>query len=162
MRVRPLRRDDALPAAQFVAMAGLLWPGRPRWRLPVPVTAVAAGLVAAGTVLAEEGLRCLGGEATPSVEPRPGAALRTQGPYELSRNPVYAGLIVGGTGLAVLRRRPEPLIALAVLAGVLHVKVGVEERHLRERFGEEFEAYARRTPRLIGMPTARIARRDLA
>lgn len=136
-------------------MAALLWPGRPRWSLPVPVTALAAGLIASGGVLAEEGLRSLGGEASPFVEPRHGARLRTDGPYEISRNPVYAGLVVAATGLAVLRRRPEPLVAAAALAAVLHVKAGAEERRLHERFGEEYDAYARRTPRLIGMPSPR-------
>jgi len=155
MPVRPLSLTDALPAAQAVAMAGLLWPGRARWRLPVPVTALAAGFVAAGGVLAEEGLRSLGGDTTPFVEPKPGARLRTAGPYEISRNPVYAGLVLAGAGLAVLRRRPEPLVAAAALAAVLHVKVGVEEKRLRERFGQDYDAYARRTPRLIGMPAPR-------
>jgi len=155
MRVRPLTRTDALPLAQAVAMVALLWPGRPRWRLPVPATALAAGLVASGGVLAEEGLRFLDGDATPFVEPKPGARLRTEGPYEISRNPVYAGLVVAGAGLAVLRRRPEQLVAAAALAAVLHVKAGVEEKRLHERFGEEYAAYARRTPRLVGLPTPR-------
>lgn len=143
---------DALVVAQGLAMLGLLWPGRGRWRLPRVVRAGALGVAATGTALGVAGLAQLGSDATPRVEPRDGAELRTGGLYAVSRNPVYAGLLVGATGLAVLRRRREPLLALAGLAAVLHLKVLLEERRLRARFGPDYDAYARRTPRLIGLP----------
>lgn len=146
------RRADLLVLAQAVAAAGLLWPGRPRWRLPRAVTGACLLAGAAGAALAEEGVRFLGRDLTPFVAPRPGARLQTAGPYEISRNPVYAGLLVGGGALAVLRRRLEPLAAFALLAAVLHVKSGVEEARLRERFGAEYARYAARTPRLLGLP----------
>jgi protein-S-isoprenylcysteine O-methyltransferase Ste14 len=57
-----------------------------------------------------------------------------------------------GAAVALLRRRPEPRVALTVLAAVLHVKAGVEERRLHERFGDAYVEYAARTPRLIGLP----------
>ena len=143
---------DVLVLAQGLALAGLLWPGRGRWRLPRLVRSASLAVTATGAAVGLAGLAQLGTDATPRVEPRDGAALRTGGVYALSRNPVYAGLLVGVTGFAVLRRRKEPLAAAAVLAGVLHLKVLVEERRLRGRFGESYEAYARRTPRLIGLP----------
>lgn len=70
----------------------------------------------------------------------------------MSRNPIYAGLLVGGLGVAVLRRRVRPLAAWTSLAVVLHVKSGKEEQALLERFGAEYEAYRRRVPRLLGVP----------
>ncbi|MFN0282832.1 MAG: methyltransferase family protein [Kineosporiaceae bacterium] len=143
---------DLLVLAQALAGAGLLWPGRARWRLPRTLTAACLVAGAAGTALAEEGLRFLGRDVTPFVAPRGGARLQTAGPYEISRNPVYAGLLVAGAAVAVLRRRPEPLVAFAALAAVLHVKSGVEEARLRDRFGDEYAVYAARTPRLIGLP----------
>jgi len=94
----------------------------------------------------------LSSERLVSHTPRGGARLQTAGPYEISRNPVYAGLLVAGAAVAVLRRRPEPLVAFAALAAVLHVKSGVEEARLRDRFGDEYAVYAARTPRLIGLP----------
>lgn len=143
---------DALVVAQGVAMAGLLWPGRARWRLPRAVRAAAVGVTAAGAAIGVGGLAQLGADATPRVEPRDGADLRTAGLYVVSRNPVYAGLLVGATGFAVLRRRREPLLALAALAGILHLKVLIEERRLRARYGQRYDDYARRTPRLVGLP----------
>jgi protein-S-isoprenylcysteine O-methyltransferase Ste14 len=143
---------DALVVAQGLAMAGLLWPGRGRWHLPRVVRTAALGVTAGGTAFGLAGLAQLGRHATPRVEPREGAPLRTGGLYAVSRNPVYAGLLVGAGGFALLRRRREPLLAVAGLAAVLHLKVLLEERRLRARFGPEYSAYARRTPRLIGLP----------
>jgi protein-S-isoprenylcysteine O-methyltransferase Ste14 len=143
---------DLLVVAQSVAGAALLWPGRARWRLPRAVTAGCLAAAAAGAVLTEEGVRTLGRDLTPFVTPREGAGLATDGAFRLSRNPVYAGLLVAGGSLAVLRRRPEPLLAFAALAAVFHVKVGVEEKRLRARFGAEYDAYAARTPKLLGVP----------
>jgi protein-S-isoprenylcysteine O-methyltransferase Ste14 len=146
-----LGRADVLVAAQLLSAAGLLWPGRSRWRLPRPVTAGCLAAAAGGAVLAGEAVRVLGRDLTPFVEPRTGARLATDGPFAVSRNPVYAGMLIGGAGVAVLRRRPEPLVAFAVLAAVLHVKAGVEELRLRARFGARYDAYAARTPRLVGL-----------
>jgi protein-S-isoprenylcysteine O-methyltransferase Ste14 len=145
-------RTDALVAAQVVTAAGIAWPGPARWRLPRPVTGLAVLLGAAGALLAEEGLRFVGGDLTPFVEPRGQARLQTAGPYEISRNPIYAGLLAVAAAAAVLRRRPEPLLAFGALAAVLHVKAGVEERRLEQRFGAAYTEYAARTPRLVGLP----------
>jgi protein-S-isoprenylcysteine O-methyltransferase Ste14 len=146
---------DLLVLAQGLALAAMLWPGRGRWRLPRPVRSAALAVTATGMAVGAAGLAQLGTDATPRVEPRDGAPLRTSGLYAFSRNPVYAGLLVAAGGFAVLRRRREPLLALAALSGVLHLKVLVEEQRLRGRFGEGYEAYARRTPRLIGLPGVR-------
>jgi protein-S-isoprenylcysteine O-methyltransferase Ste14 len=155
MRDLPGRRTDpadALVIAQGLAIAGLLWPGRSRWRLPRVVRRGALAVTLAGAALGGAGLRELGSGATPRVEPPEGAPLRTRGLYAVSRNPVYAGLLVAGAGFAVLRRRGEPLLAAAALAGVLHLKVGIEERRLRARFGQQYDRYTERTPRLVGLP----------
>lgn len=116
------------------------------------MTAGALALTVVGGGVAAAGAARHGRRLTPRVEPPEGAALLQDGVYGLSRHPVYAGLLFAATGLAVLRRRPEPLVALAALAGVLHVKSGVEEQHLRRRFGADYDAYARRVPRLVGLP----------
>ena len=111
--------------------------------------------VAGGGLVSLAGLRDIGRDLTPFVDPKVGAGLRTGGSYALSRHPIYGGLLVVSAGVAVLRARPEPLLAVGVLAVVLHVKTGVEERVLRRRFGAEYEQYAARTPRLVGLPLRR-------
>jgi protein-S-isoprenylcysteine O-methyltransferase Ste14 len=152
---RTMHPTDALVAAQFVTAAGLLWPGRARWPLPRGVRGAAGAAMLGGAALSGAGVRELGSDLTPFVDPRRGAALRTGGAFGLSRNPVYAGLLLAATGFAVLRRRPEPVLAATALTMVLQVKMGVEETRLRARFGDEYAAYAARTPRLLGLPARR-------
>ncbi|HEX5534988.1 MAG TPA: methyltransferase [Actinomycetales bacterium] len=147
-----MKRSDLAVAAQGLSLAGLLWPGRARWRFPRAVTAGASMLLAAGAALGVAGARAQGRHLTPHVEPPPDAPLLTTGPYRLSRNPVYSGLLAAAAGFAVLRRRVEPLVAFAALAATLHIKTGMEEQALRARFGAEYDTYSARTPRLLGLP----------
>ena len=142
---------DRVVGAQLLAISGLAWPGRARWPLPRTVAAGAALAGVAGAALAAAGLAAQGPQLTPRVTPPPSAALLTTGAYGVSRHPVYAGLLVGGAGWAVLRRRPEPVVSWAALAAVLHVKTRMEEKVLRARFGEAYEQYAATTPRLLGL-----------
>ena len=132
-------------------MAALLWHGPARVPVPGAVRVGGLALTLAGAAFSLAGVRALGRDLTPFVDPRPGAGLRTDGVYACSRNPVYAGLLAGAAGWVAVRGRPEPAVALAVLAAVLHVKTGLEEERLRERFGADYERYAERTPRLLGV-----------
>lgn len=147
-----MREDTPLIAAQAAALAALAWPGRVRWSLPDPVAVAALTATAAGGALALAGLAPHGTSITPRVEPPSGTGLHTGGAYRVSRHPIYTGLLVGGAGVAVLRRRPGPLAAWVALLGVLHAKTRREERHLVERFGADYERYRERTPRLLGLP----------
>jgi len=144
--------DDGAVVAQSLSLAALAWPGRARWHLPGPVRAAGcAALVGGGAVGIAAG-RTHGARLTPRVEPPEGADLFTGRMYAWSRNPIYAGLLVAGGGWAVLRRRPEPMLAWAGLLAALTTKVRHEEVRLRERFGDDYEAYRRRTPRFFGLP----------
>ncbi len=143
------RYGVALFGAQVAAIAGVLWPGKPRWRLPRAVTAGAAASVLGGITLATVGALRLGRSLHPLPAPPDDATLRTDGVYGMVRHPIYVGLLASCAGAAVLRARPEPLAAVAVLAGVLHVKTGYEERLLRSRFGAAYAEYAERVPRLV-------------
>ncbi|MFH5822979.1 methyltransferase family protein [Georgenia sp. AZ-5] len=142
-------RTDGLVAAQVVALAGVLAPGRPRWPLPAAARLAAGAVAAGGGTLALAGAAPLRGHLTPRVRPRPGAPLVTTGVYRHLRNPVYAGLTLAATGTAVLRRRPLPLASALALAAVLGSKSVLEERALAERFGATYQRYAAATPRFL-------------
>ena len=139
-----------LVAAQAVCLAVVwLWPAPPAWALPEWVV-VCCWVVIVGAVLL--GLWGAGGLGRfLRVHPRPAqrAELRTTGAYRWVRHPIYAAVLIGSAAGAVLAARPEPLIGLVGLSLVLHVKAGYEEGLLRERFGEAYEAYASRVPRLV-------------
>jgi protein-S-isoprenylcysteine O-methyltransferase Ste14 len=70
------------------------------------------------------------------------AALVTSGPYRYSRNPMYVGLILLHTGLALVFALPWAVPLLILL--VLYTSVGViapEERYLDRAFGDDYRVY---------------------
>ena len=142
-------RGSALVGAQVACVAALAWPGAPRWRLSSLVRVGAGLAVVAGSAVAAAGALQLGRHLSARPAPPGDAVLRTDGAYGVVRHPIYAGLLVASTGWAVHRARPEPLVAVGLLSVVLHVKVGYEERLLRERFGAAYDTYAARVPRLL-------------
>ncbi|MGA7688741.1 MAG: isoprenylcysteine carboxylmethyltransferase family protein [Jiangellales bacterium] len=147
---RRLDRGTWLVAAQVVCLAVVwLWPAPPMWSLPGWVVAGCWVVIAGAVLLGLWGAGGLGWFLR--VHPRPAqrAELRTAGAYRLVRHPIYAAVLVGSAAGAVLAARPEPLIGFVGLSLVLHVKSGYEEGLLRERFGDAYDAYASRVPRLV-------------
>lgn len=144
--------DDAVVVAQALCLAALAWPGRPRWPLQAGTAVAAGAATAAGVGLAVAAGATHGSRLTPRVEPPDDAPLLTAGPYAVSRHPLYGGLLLGTAGWALLRRRPEPLLAWAALLAVLNHKATREEDRLAARYGPVYEAYRARTPRFVGLP----------
>lgn len=67
--------------------------------------------------------------------------LRT-GPFRVSRNPLYLGLIVLAVGLAVIVPSSWGLLSVPVGIGALRWgAIAPEERYLTAKFGAEYEAY---------------------
>ena len=80
----------------------------------------------------------------------PTEAMIEEGPYRLSRNPLYVGLLVLYLALALLGGSLWALVLFPV--AVLLVLWGAilpEERFLHERFGEPYDAYRRRVRRWL-------------
>jgi protein-S-isoprenylcysteine O-methyltransferase Ste14 len=75
------------------------------------------------------------------------------GPYALVRHPVYTGLALHFAG-ACLATGNLPLIAGTLLVSypAFYLRARAEERLLRDRFGEEYEEYAREVPMLVPLP----------
>ena len=73
--------------------------------------------------------------------------LMTEGPYRLSRNPMLTGSFVYYAGLCVWLWTWQALLVFGVVVVVMLVQVRSEERRLRRDFGDEYEAYCRRTGR---------------
>lgn len=83
----------------------------------------------------------------------PGGATRVvldRGPFRLSRNPLYVGLVVLDVGLALLW--PSGWALIGVPIGVALLSWGAivpEERYLRAKFGTEYDDYRRRVRRWL-------------
>ncbi|HEU5402974.1 MAG TPA: isoprenylcysteine carboxylmethyltransferase family protein [Terriglobales bacterium] len=80
---------------------------------------------------------------------QPGHQLETRGIYGTIRNPSYLGLLVSGLGWVLAFRSAVGVLLVAVLLIPLVARIRAEERLLREHFGAEYEAYCRRTWRLV-------------
>jgi protein-S-isoprenylcysteine O-methyltransferase Ste14 len=68
------------------------------------------------------------------------------GPYRFTRHPLYLGSSIIGVGIATAS---ASVVVGALILGYLGVTVTAairaEEAHLREKFGSEYDAYAKRT-----------------
>lgn len=77
-------------------------------------------------------------------------AILDRGPFAVSRNPLYVGLIALDVGLALLW--PSAWALAFVPVGVAALRWGAilpEERYLREKFGPEYDDYRRRVRRWL-------------
>jgi protein-S-isoprenylcysteine O-methyltransferase Ste14 len=72
------------------------------------------------------------------------------GPYRYTRHPLYLGSTLIGIGIAVAANDLIVLIVVfAYLALTLTAAMRSEEAHLREKFGDAYDAYAqRRAPKV--------------
>jgi protein-S-isoprenylcysteine O-methyltransferase Ste14 len=87
---------------------------------------------------------------TPFNVRKPATALVTDGPYRYSRNPGYVALTLFYLGIALLLRNVWVLLMAAPALVVMDLwVVRSEERHLEERFGEEYAGYKRTVRRWL-------------
>jgi protein-S-isoprenylcysteine O-methyltransferase Ste14 len=79
-----------------------------------------------------------------------------RGPYALVRHPVYTGLGLHFAG-ACLATGNLLLIAGTLLVSypAFYARARAEERLLRDQFGADYEAYARKVPMLLPRPRGR-------
>ena len=65
------------------------------------------------------------------------------GPYRYTRHPLYLGSSLIGIGMAVVANNLiVAVIVIAYLALTLTAAMRSEEAHLREKFGDAYDAYA--------------------
>jgi protein-S-isoprenylcysteine O-methyltransferase Ste14 len=114
------------------------------------IAIIAVAIAAASVLLVIKAVRALGKEWSVTARVVEGHKLATEGPYSLTRNPIYTGMfgMLIATGL-ILSQWAALVIGIAIfLVGTL-IRVRSEERLLRDTFGGEFDAYKRRVPALI-------------
>jgi protein-S-isoprenylcysteine O-methyltransferase Ste14 len=76
--------------------------------------------------------------------------LVTAGPFQLTRNPMYLGLVIVALGIAFwVGAWPMFLAPIATFATANWVHIPFEEQNMRRQFGEEFAAYCGRVRRWI-------------
>jgi len=76
---------------------------------------------------------------------RPASALVEEGPFRVSRNPIYVGFVSIYIGSSLLRRSVWPLLLLPGVVLVMQKAViEREEAYLERRFGDEYLSYKNR------------------
>jgi len=127
------------------------------WLYPLPFVPaslphawVGAGVFALGLALVVWAIRTLKAGGTSVQGYKPTSAIVDRGPYRLTRNPIYGGMVVGLAGLAVAFDTLWLLAALVVFSAV--VRFGVvarEEAYLERKFGGAYRDYKARVRRWL-------------
>lgn len=127
--------------------------GRPR---PGPANAIGlvplaagAGLIVWAIARHQAAASTSGWALKANLEPE---YLLTDGPYRLTRNPMHVGGLAMWSGWAAWFGSAPVAVGAVVLAAGYRAGIEWEERTLERRFGDEWQAYVRRTPRWIGLP----------
>jgi protein-S-isoprenylcysteine O-methyltransferase Ste14 len=87
---------------------------------------------------------------TPVIPVRPARALVNEGPFKLTRNPMYLGFIVLYIGIAFVANAFWPLIFLPEAIALTYLfAIRLEEAYLTREFGDAYREYCSRVRRWI-------------
>jgi protein-S-isoprenylcysteine O-methyltransferase Ste14 len=75
--------------------------------------------------------------------------LLTNGPYRVTRHPIYTGILGMLLGSALITGFGGVLVALLVLGGVFLARIQREEKLMLQTFGEQYNRYQREVPRIV-------------
>jgi len=98
-------------------------------------------LVACGLVLTMLARMWLGGNWSAVVTLKENHELVGTGPYAVMRHPIYTGLLLALLGTAIAIGDWRALAGVALIAAGLVRKLTIEERFMREQFGEAYARY---------------------
>ena len=106
--------------------------------------------ILAGLVLAARGSRLFARAGTNIVPFTPSSALVTEGVFAISRNPMYAGMVLALTGVALLLNGWLPWLTLLPFVAIIRFYfVANEERLMEATFGDDYLAYKSRVRRWL-------------
>ncbi|TXG84094.1 MAG: isoprenylcysteine carboxylmethyltransferase family protein [Sphingomonadales bacterium] len=122
---------------------------------PLPLPALAASLLGGALMLAGSGVIAAGvirfRRAKTPVEPwKPARALVTEGIYRYTRNPMYLGMALFYSGVAIARASLGAALPLPVVIALIQTRaIQREEMHLLTVFGKDYADYCRRVRRWL-------------
>lgn len=137
--IAPLRQRF-LPHASWIAWSGI-------------------ALTWTGIAIAVWARHCLGEYWSARVTLKQGHQLIRSGPYRRVRHPIYAGMLLGCVGTALVLGEWRAVVAVVLIFAAHSRKALREESLLTKEFGQEYLSYRRRTgfllPRLrrVGIDT---------
>ena len=152
-RIRAESRSVTLAAATFLVCSIVLFVGRGFAQNLVVDAAwmrfLGLGVLVASTAFALWARFSLG--TSWSIAPEVGGdrRLRTDGPYAVTRHPIYTGLLGMILGTTLLAGLGQAILAVVAFLIVFSVKIHEEEQLLQATFPDEYPAYRQRVPQLI-------------
>ncbi len=75
--------------------------------------------------------------------------LRTDGPYRITRHPIYTGILGMLLGSALMAGLGPALLTLVVFAALLIYRIPREEQLMTRTFGDAYLRYQHQVPRLV-------------
>jgi protein-S-isoprenylcysteine O-methyltransferase Ste14 len=142
------------PPIWFLLFAASAWVLTWLWPLQLPLPAFLAPfaylLAAGGGLLALWAAVTFRRHETTAHPYAEATTLVTRGPYRLSRNPMYLGLLLTLIALGLWLQSLSALLLAPLFVFVINrCNILPEERRLRVRFGGTYEAYLTQTRRWI-------------
>jgi protein-S-isoprenylcysteine O-methyltransferase Ste14 len=110
---------------------------------------IGAALVAGGLLFSVAARRSLGGNWSGTVTLKQDHTFTRDGPYRFVRHPIYTGILLAVLGSAIALGEWRALLALALILAAFLRKIPIEERFLRDQFGDDYTRYRREVAALV-------------
>jgi protein-S-isoprenylcysteine O-methyltransferase Ste14 len=127
---------------------------------PNAIRLLGAALLVLATGLTVWARAALGTMWSSSPVAKEGHVLRTDGPYAVTRHPIYTGILGMLLATAIALGFGAWLYVVALVIVFFELRIRDEEQLLNEAFPDAYEEYRRRVPQLI--PGARLRSRGAA
>ena len=121
------------------------------------VTVIGAGVLVGSTLFAVWARLALGRSWSVDPQAAPDVGLHTDGPYAVTRHPIYTGLLGMMLGTALMGGLGQWITLVIAGLVVAGIKIRAEERLLLATFPDAYSDYRKRVPALIPrwrMPSA--------
>jgi len=103
----------------------------------------------AGCLLAIWARVSLGANWSGRVSLQKGHKLVVDGPYALTRHPIYSGFLLAATGTALVIAEARALVGLVLIFLSLAIKISLEEQLMLRAFPQDYPVYRKRVKALI-------------
>lgn len=145
--------EPGMVVLALVAVAAIVLVGRSilsSFTVDAPwVRLIGAGALVGSTLFAIWARLALGSSWSVDPQAATDRGLRTDGPYAITRHPIYTGLLGMLLGSALLGGLGQAVVLVPAGLVIAWLKIRSEERLLLATFPDEYAAYRARVPRLI-------------